>query len=163
MANTSLAHATQSHRNGNYNHKSIFLIKPRQRIQYAAELMEELFGKAHCKTSIHFADACVRIRVAVGSGGATDKVNARLATDLILRNALNCRGIEVQRHTSSGKSKISAPSLVLTASTSLDRIAGAERAFRRREQSKWALDVAVVTAVCCAVWELMLWAWGSWT
>ena len=162
MANSSRAHATQSH-HGKFNPNSIFLLQAKPRLKEVSELLRHLFGEEHTRVIVHFADAKdpkarIGVRVEVAAAGATDTTNVEIAKRLLLRNALNAHDIHSAQN-SSGKSKQSA-AVSIKGVTTLERIELAERSFRRRELGKWALDVAVVTAVFCAIWEVLLWVWG---
>ena len=165
MANSSLAHATTSH-HGEFNPKSVFLMPPKDRIAYAQELIGELFGPSYTKVKVHFSDqkstrSKIHVHVVVAKGGATDEVNARICSDLILRNALNCRDVKIQRSSSnsSGKSNVTSPVLSLTASTSIERIGAAERFFRLRDSLRFWLDATVAATLFWLAWEAIMVAW----
>lgn len=176
MAGSSRRHAALASHHGDYNPRSVYRLAPKPRLQEVAQLLEHLFGAAHTHVAVRMADgknpdAPISLCVHVDAGGEVDATNERIALCLLLRNALNAHSLEARRpdagggarRASAGKQRQAAqrqaPALVLTGTTTLARIAGAERRFLRRRRCWAALEAGVVAAVTSAAWAGLVGCW----
>jgi len=136
-----------------------FRLEPKARLRALLGLLEQLFGAAHTRTAAHVhgapcdGSAPIVLRVEVSDGGKDDDVNVKLARRL-MRDGMDCRDLQTTRN-DSRKRRAGDARTVITGRTSLQAIAGAERAYNRRRAFWCATDALALAALAGVVFEVV--------
>jgi hypothetical protein len=149
--------------------RSIFVLKPVDRMREVEALLLQLFGKEYTRVKVHSAagralgdpkshsHARILVSVLVSKRAKVCDASIELATSCLLLNALNARKIQVKKNVGRGHV------LMLTCETSLFRLRYAEESMRARHARDailgFALTFATASMLVGAFVALLRWLW----
>ena len=150
--------------------RSIFVLKPVDRLREVEAMLLQLFGKEYTRVKIHSAagraladaksqsHARILVSVLVSKRGKVCDESIELATTCLMLNAMNARKIESKRDAGRGHA------LVITCETSLFRLRYAEESMRARSARDaivgFSMTFAAASLLVGALIAFLRWVWS---